>query len=242
MGDTTIEWADKVWNPVTGCTKVSQGCKNCYAERIAGRFWGERKFTDVICHEDRLEIPLHWRKPAKIFVNSMSDLFHPAVPPAFISKVFSIMDEKRKMYDGSIFIILTKRPYNMQQFIGHWYGGEHQNEHFRLSNVWLGVSVEDQKTAQERIPFLYGLPAVRFVSVEPMLERIDLGLSTAYIDWVVCGGESGPKARPQPPYIDFRHLKDQCVKAGIPFFLKQMYGKKMPELDGQIWNQYPVTK
>jgi protein gp37 len=256
MAKTRIEWADKVWNPVTGCTKVSEGCRNCYAEVIANRFWGERKFTDVQCHPDRLGIPSHWRKPSKIFVNSMSDLFHEDVPDDFIREVFSAMylPENRK----HTFIVLTKRPERMRNMIH--YAPDLGN------HIWLGVSVENQAAADERIPLLLQTPAaVRFVSVEPMLERVDLSkvwvdylsgwtadtamdkngdpesyqVQTEKLDWVICGGESGVHARPHPPLIDVHFLKEQCVSAGVPFFLKQMWGKKTPELDGQIWDQYP---
>ena len=132
---TKIEWADETWNPVTGCTKVSAGCKNCYAERIAKRFWGERKFTDIRCHPERLEIPLHWKKPRRIFVCSMSDLFHIDIPIAFPSQIFSVI----KRCPQHTFQILTKRPklaVFMDQTVGIW----------ELPNMWLGVTVENQKT------------------------------------------------------------------------------------------------
>jgi len=269
MATTSIEWTDKVWNPVTGCTKVSQGCKHCYAETIANRFWGERKFTDVRCHPERLEDPLKWRKPSRVFVNSMSDLFHPDVPLVFVAEVFQVM----KMASLHTFQILTKRPDRMLEFCKNW---------TILPNVWLGVSVEDQRRANERIPLLLQTPAaVRFVSCEPLLEHVDIyqwlggqrdiqpphpyngGLS-----WVICGGESGPHARPMHP--DWaRSLRDQCVTVGVPFFFKQhgewtteypqglsmahrkqtylngqsyfRVGKKIAGrlLDGREWNEYP---
>ena len=166
MGKTSIEWADAVWNPVTGCTKVSAGCKNCYAERIANRFWGQREFSDVRCHGDRLNDPCLMRKPQKIFVNSMSDLFHKDVPTSFIDDVFrAIKDPACRQHT---FIILTKRPERMCNYFE-----DNGLEAFR--NVWLGVSVENQRAADERIPFLLETPAtVRFVSVEPMLEQINI--------------------------------------------------------------------
>ncbi|HZU87410.1 MAG TPA: phage Gp37/Gp68 family protein [Anaerolineaceae bacterium] len=247
MGNTQIEWADKVWNPVTGCTPVSAGCAHCYAERIAKRFWKDRPFSKVMCHEDRLDDPLRWKKPARVFVNSMSDLFHPDVPALFTHRVFQTMLKCPQ----HTFMILTKRPGEMIQYVPV----------FPLGNVWLGVSVEDQKTADERIPLLLQTPAaVRFVSCEPMLgpvnltnlyghiqigEHVDLcvnalagkyapawagrktrtdkSLAELYagkLDWVICGGESGPGARPMhPDWV--MGLRDQCTSADVPFFFKQ---------------------
>jgi len=244
MSKSKIEWTDRVWNPVTGCTKVSQGCKNCYAETIANRFWGERKFTDIICHEDRLNYPLHLKKPQKIFVNSMSDLFHEKVPFEFILKVFSIMHKAKQ----HTFQILTKRPERILEL-----KGKMPEPYFNLElftqNIWLGISCEDQKTADERIPILLQIPAaVRWLSVEPMLGKIDLSKHLFYdgsngeyycewcggfigndhdcynsgagIDWVVVGGESGPHARPMhPDWV--RSIRDQCQAAGVPFYFKQ---------------------
>ena len=226
MSNTKIEWATKVWNPVTGCSKVSAGCKSCYAETYAKRFWGKRKFTDVQCHEDKLDQPFHWKKPQRIFVNSMSDLFHESIPFTFIDSVFEIMGFAKQ----HIFIILTKRPKRMKEF----YNWTHIFNHFgMMDNVWLGASVEDQKTADERIPLLLQTPAaVRFISAEPLLERIEFfGLQPFIndpkfnkLDWVICGGESGKNARPVHP--DWaRSLRDQCKEANVPFFFKQwVYG------------------
>ena len=252
MANTKIEWTDKVWNIVTGCEKVSAGCKNCYAETYAKRFWGERKFTDVQCHEDKLELPLHWKKPQKIFVNSMSDLFHPDVPFEFIDSVFRIMVNSRQ----HIFQILTKRPERMLEFCRCKYfptsddDKEYRDKYF--SHIWLGVSCEDQKTANKRIPLLLQAPsAVRFVSLEPLLGEIDLSKwnhknacgcldrfdvancphcnNTGVVkelDWVIVGGESGKNARPMHP--DWaRSLRNQCKIAGVPFFFKQ-WGEYLP--------------
>ena len=264
MTKSKIEWADRVWNPVTGCTKVSEGCRHCYAESIARRFWGGRKFTDVQCHEDRLDAPLHWRKPARVFVNSMSDLFHEQVDFEFIDRVFAVM-----VNCEHTFMILTKRPARMKAYFdnggGYWFG----NLRAAPSNVWFGVSIEDQRTADERIPLLLQTPAaVRFVSYEPALGPVDLttcrydgvididalkgearGIYNTYpfpssdmkawpLDWVIMGGESGPGARPMHP--DWaRSMRDQCQVAGVPFFLKQLGGVKMPVLDGKVWAEYP---
>lgn len=232
MGATTIQWTDATWNPVTGCTKVSQGCKHCYAERIFARPYPGRAFTDVRTHEDRLDQPLGWRKPRRVFVNSMSDLFHEDVPDEFIDKVWEIMANA----PDHTFQILTKRPARMLA----WTGGVDAGKWpmwllpWPLPNVWLGVSVEDQATADERIPFLLKTPAaVRFVSYEPALGPVDFdcypvsGCPTNWLDsepgldWVIVGGESGPKARP----FDVQWARDtiaQCRAAGVPCFVKQL--------------------
>lgn len=251
----SIEWTDVTWNPTSGCSKVSSGCKNCYAERLWPRVYGkDRPFTDVQLHPDRLAAPLRWRKPRMIFVDSMSDLFHEDVSIKFIDQAFAVMTLCQK----HIFQILTKRDERMSQYINDpdtpfridvWRriiadgkcddvrvpGGVIQLSEYcqkwPLSNVWLGVSVEDQKSADKRIPFLLQTPAaVRFVSLEPLLENIDCkldenGRHPDYdfgIDWVIAGGESGPKARPSHPDW-FRSIRDQCqdAGAGIPFFFKQ---------------------
>lgn len=291
MAKTSIEWATDVWNPTTGCAKVSQGCAHCYAETIAKRFWGERKFTDVQCHPDRLEQPLHWRKPRRVFVNSMSDLFHKDVPLDFILRVWMVM---ARACDYT-FMILTKRPERMLMFVNEYLPGTWglATMNMRLldkpiPNVWLGVSVEDQRTADERIPLLMKTPAaVRFVSAEPLLGPVDLeigmctecggcgitaghyfqedGMDTCNacggsgkafdkLDWVICGGESGPGARPMHP--DWaRSLRDQCQAAGVPFFFKQWgeycfpsqllsYGAETyaDEKDPSKWYQWRVGK
>lgn len=235
---TKIEWTDVTWNPVSGCSKVSSGCKNCYAERIANRFWKNRKFTDVQIHKDRLLQPYHWKEPRKIFVNSMSDLFHEKVTDSFIEQVFgTIVDNPRH-----IFQVLTKRPERMKKFIDGF--GIQENGYiltlddndsnklkkFRwpLKNLWLGVSVEDQKTADERIPLLARtLAEIRFVSYEPALEFVDfwkgeqeLASWIQNIDWLIMGGESGLNARPMNPDWVKKTLKT-CQYAGVPFFFKQ---------------------
>lgn len=257
MSKSKIEWTDRVWNPVTGCTKVSEGCRNCYAERVAGRFWKDRPFTEVRCHPERLKDPLRWRKPCRVFVNSMSDLFHEKISDDFIFAVWSVMARSRQ----HIFQVLTKRPRRMMEFLKNCEGiGQTWREgHGAVCpNVWLGVSVEDQKTADERIPLLLQTPAaVRFVSAEPLLGPVNLRKSIpcpdcngdgtlgknsirkyyscekcggnedgagsgidARIDWLICGGESGPGARPMHP--DWaRSLRDQCQEAGVPYFFKQ---------------------
>lgn len=253
MSDKTgIEWTEATWNPVTGCTKVSQGCKHCYAEREWARlsanpkataYFG-RAFGDVKCHPERLDQPLRWKRPRRIFVNSMSDLFHEDVPCGFIDRVFAIMAQSPQ----HTFQVLTKRPERMLEYMTHpvrlnmWADANIPLissvwGDFPLPNVWLGVSVEDQDTADERIPLLLQTPAaVRWVSAEPLLGPVDLefgeidialekdGFGNSAIlggiDWVVVGGESGPKARPMHP--DWaRSLRDQCAASGVPFLFKQ---------------------
>lgn len=244
MGKTKIEWTDKVWNPVTGCTKVSAGCKNCYAERIFQRPYPGRAFTDVRTHPERLDQPLHWRKPCRIFVNSMSDLFHEAIAPIFLGKIFGLMAEAH----WHTFQILTKRPKWMEEWsreVMHYPEGDRHRrpEYGWPPNVWLGVSVEDQKTADERIPLLLQTPAaVRWVSYEPALGPVDFtcwlhnsDVCERNLGWIVAGGESGPQARPSHPDW-FRSARDQCQVAGVPFFMKQITerGKKIP------FEQFPV--
>ena len=243
--NTKIEWTDATWSPVTGCTKVSAGCRSCYAETIAHRFWGERKFTEVRCHPERLEIPLHWRKPRRVFVNSISDLFHEEVPDGFIDRVFTMMS----LCPQHSFQCLTKRPQRMYHYLSNFdwecvespevltvsedrVEASYVTEPLPMPNVHLGVSIEDQATAEERIPLLLQTPAaVRFLSCEPMLGLIDLTLFPALykIDWVICGAESGPHARPMD--LEWaRSLRDQCRVAGVPFFMKQICekGRKIP--------------
>lgn len=289
MGDKSkIEWTDASWNPTTGCSRVSEGCRNCYAINTANRLSnieltreayegtvrtlsdGSHDWTGTLnVLEDRLDIPLKWKRPRRVFVNSMSDLFHEKVPFDFIDKVFSVMALSQR----HVFQVLTKRPERMRQYLldgfregcatihvepqtlNNAFGnGEpnifgHEMFPWPLPNVWLGVSCENQKTADERIPLLLETPAaVRWISAEPLLGPISLtpGLvnylrgsrpehdpscdgscvncpievQTNKLDWVVVGGESGHGARPMHP--DWaRSLRDQCADAGVPFFFKQ---------------------
>jgi protein gp37 len=272
MTKTKIEWATDVWNPTVGCTKVSSGCKNCYAERIFNRFhrWPVyppyEKFSQVKCYPERLDQPLHWRRSRRVFVDSMSDLFHTDVPIEFIEKIFAIC----RIAEEHTFIILTKRPERMFELlnsfsfwvlVSSWVAVYAENGPKVSSipdNIWLGVSVEDQKTADERIPLLLQTPAaLRFVSVEPMLGKIDIWqylgsernpigerFNNKGLDWVICGCESGSGARPMKMSWA-ADLKHQCVFGGVPFFFKQamIKGKlvKMPELDGKIWDELPKS-
>ena len=245
-----IAWTDASWNPVTGCTKVSAGCKHCYAEREwtrlaanpkSGVYHG-RQFTDVACHPERLDQPLRWTKPRRIFVNAMADIFHESVPDAFIDRVFAVM----ALAPQHTFQVLTKRAERMREWFAPGYdnrehavgqamreiaasrGGDDAGlPEWPLANVWLGVSAEDQETADARIPVLLETPAAtRWVSLEPLLGPVDLekGLGpnpTAKIAWVVCGGESGPGARVFR--VEWaREILRQCRAADVPFFMKQM--------------------
>lgn len=259
MSDSTkIEWSDATWNPVTGCTKVSPGCEHCYAETMYERFNGKGSFATVTTHPERLEKPLSWRKPRKVFVNSMSDLFHDDVPDEFIAKVFAIMADCPR----HTFQILTKRHARMRSLLTRFLTdrlvnavswdmgrGTVEDSRWPLPNVWLGVSVEDQKWANIRIPALLDTPAaVRWISAEPLLRPVDLHaywlhgepawgpeypepssptgmpvqdlIRKPRLDWVVVGGESGPGARPMDP--DWaREIRDRCVEADVPFLFKQ---------------------
>ena len=225
---TKIEWTDEVWNPVTGCTPVSDGCKNCYAERIMKRFQPERDFTDVKMHYDRLDQPLHWKKPRRIFVCSMGDLFHPDVIERFISRVFKTIRECPQ----HTFQILTKRPARLKSF-GF------------PKNVLVGVSIEDTIRCVDRAPLLVESGARKiFVSFEPLLSPINT-LFVPNVDWIIVGCESGPGARPME--LDWvRTLRNFSVENKIPFFFKQakIDGKivKMPYLDGRKWDQYPTVE
>lgn len=259
---TQIEWTDETWNPVTGCSKVSQGCKNCYAlrdwPRLASNpkatvYFG-RAFTDVAVHPERLDTPLRWTKPRKIFVNSMSDLFHEAVPDDFIDQVFAVIALSSPRHT---FQILTKRPERMRTYMqglgksakrleraARTLGRTTEYEGnslvtWPLPNVWLGVSVEDQAAADERVKMLLDTPAaVRWVSAEPLLGPVDLSFALKMrrengqwregrgLDWVVVGGESGPNARAMHPQWA-RALRDQCAEAGVAFLMKQ-WGEWVP--------------
>jgi protein gp37 len=237
MGDkSAIEWTDATWNPVTGCTKISAGCDNCYAARFAERWRGtpghpfEAGF-DLTLRPDRLEQPLRWKMPRRIFVNSMSDLFHKDVPDSFIDQVFDVMERA----DWHNFQVLTKRVSRMRDYLmGR---GRKLPRH-----VWLGVSVEDAKV-KRRIDVLRGIPAqVCFLSIEPLIGPLR-ALNLFGIHWIIVGGESGPGARPMhPDWV--REIRDQCIAQNVPFFFKQWGGIRPKsngrELDGREWNEMPV--
>ncbi len=237
---TKIEWTDESWNPVTGCVKISPGCKHCYAERFAERFRGTpghpfaTGFTPTL-RPERLGQPHRWRTRRMVFVNSMSDLFGEFVPDDFIEKVFEVM----RATPQHTYQVLTKRAARMKAWVNRrpWVGG--------CSNIWLGVSVEDQKYGMPRIDLLRATrAAVRFLSIEPLLEALP-GLDLAGIHWVIVGGESGTRARPMQ--ADWaRAIRDQCVQAGTKFFFKQWSGRNVKaagrELDGVTWDEMPGAR
>ena len=228
MADNSlIEWTDATWNPVTGCTKITRGCDNCYAQRIAERFRGvaghpfEQGF-DLTLRPARLRQPLTWKRPRMIFVNSMSDLFHKQVPAEFIDQVFETMEQA----NWHVFQVLTKRSSLMRSYLGRRYGGRTAPRH-----IWCGVSVEDE-LATARIRHLQKAQAdVRFLSIEPLLGPIE-NLRLEGISWVIVGGESGPKARPiELPWVIA--IRDQCQREGVPFFFKQ-WGGRTPKAGGRL--------
>ena len=233
--DTKIEWTEMTWNPVTGCTKVSAGCKHCYAERMAKRLhaMGVERYRNgfaVTLHPDLLAAPLKWRQPRLIFVNSMSDLFHEAIPLEFIQRVFETMANCPQ----HTFQILTKRSNRLREIA---------NSLTWKPNIWIGVSVEDNRVI-DRIPDLRSVPAaVRFLSCEPLIGPLD-GLPLDGVHWVIVGGESGPKARPmRREWVD--GILEQCRTARIPFFFKQWGGTRKDltgrKLDGRTYDEMPVT-
>lgn len=240
MAETTaIEWTNATWNPVTGCTKISAGCDNCYAERFSERFRGvvDHPFEmgfDLTLRPARLEQPLRWRQPRMIFVNSMSDLFHKLVPFDFVDRVFDTMEAA----DWHTFQVLTKRSSRMRDYIIRRYGNKGSPEH-----IWLGVSVEDG-TKLSRIRHLAQAPIpVRFLSVEPLIGPIG-EIPLTGMGWVIVGGESGPRARPMEEQW-VRDIRDQCTAARVPFFFKQWGGFRPKsggrKLDGKEWSQFPPS-
>ncbi len=238
---SSIEWTDSTWNPSRGCSKISAGCKNCYAETLAERFRGvkghpyEQGF-DIRIVQEKLYEPIKWQSPKKIFVNSMSDLFHKDIDDEYIYKVFSVM----KIADWHIFQVLTKRPERMQKLLK----GK-LKEFSKLPHIWLGVSVEDKKSGLDRIEILRNTNAqLRFLSIEPLLE--DLGkINLKNIDWVIVGGESGGNSRKMEESWVLSIL-EQCKKNNVPFFFKQWGGtqKKIAgrELKGKTYNKFPYIE
>jgi protein gp37 len=234
-----IEWTDATWNPVRGCTKISPGCKHCYAERFAERFRGvkghpfENDF-DLRLVPNKLADPLRWSKPRMIFVNSMSDLFHESVPVRYIEKVTATM----RIADWHTYQVLTKRSERLQELLC---GPLHPAA--KESHIWWGVSVEDRKYGLPRIADLQATPAsVRFLSVEPLLE--DLGeLPLVGISWVIVGGESGPGARPMKEKWVLS-IREQCEAANVPFFFKQWGGVRKKAagrtIHGQTYDGFPA--
>lgn len=234
MATSKIEWTESSWNPLTGCTKTSPGCKHCYAERMAKRLqaMGQEKYHNgfsLTIHENSLNEPLLWKKPQTIFVNSMSDLFHEEVPWEFIENIFKVMQEA----NWHTFQILTKRAERLLECsdLVYW-----------SNNVWMGVTVENSDF-QYRIDFLRKTNAhVKFLSLEPLLGPIE-ELNLEGIDWVIVGGESGPGARPiKEEWVT--EIRDQCVSANVPFFFKQWGGvnkkKKGRLLENRTWDEIPI--
>ena len=238
---TKIEWCDETWNPITGCTPISEGCQNCYAKRMANRLRGRFGYPEdepfkITFHPDRLDQPYTWKKPRKIFVGSMGDLFHDDVSQQILRTILVLTLNLPR----HTFLILTKRPKRMAYEIPELW--DYRNAEGTISkNLWLGITAENQKCADERIPVLLQIPAaVRFVSVEPMLGPIELdhkykkrwndkvpGWEMSWmlqdVDWVIAGPETGPGARPcKPEWIE--NLYEQCQHAGVPFFDKRKTG------------------
>ncbi len=237
MADNSrIEWTESTWNPVTGCSKVSPGCAHCYAETFAERWRGtsghpyEQGF-DLRLWPSRLELPLRWKRPRVIFVNSMSDLFHEDIPDDYVADVFDVM----RRADWHVFQILTKRQDRLRNLASElpW-----------PRNVWMGVSIENRRFV-DRANVLREVPAaVRFISGEPLLGPLT-GLDLAGIDWLIAGGESGSRHRPVcGEWI--RELRDRCIDAGTAFFFKQWGGFRPKsggrELDGRTWDEMPTLK
>lgn len=243
MAASSIEWTEMTWNPTTGCDRTSPGCDNCYALTLAKRLkaMGQAKYQNdgdprtsgpgfrLTLHDDVLNVPHTWTGQRRVFVNSMSDLFHPDVPLEFIRRVFTVMvDTPQHEYQ-----VLTKRAKRLAELAPalDW-----------PTNVWMGVSVETRPYAF-RVKHLQQVPAaVRFISAEPLLGPVDLDLDG--IGWVIVGGESGRNARPvHPDWV--RSLRDQCVDAEVPFFFKQWGGRSPKaggrELDGRTWSEYPTS-
>ena len=246
MADTKIDWTDKVWNPVTGCAKIGSGCLNCYAERMTRRFWKAwgceppPNHFKVQLHPERLEQPLHWKKPRRIFVNSMSDLFHDDVPFGFVNKMWGVVVRCPQ----HAFQILTKRPARMRAFFDQLPGRDVYEKRTWCKNVHLLVSASTQKEVDEAVPILLEIPAaVRGLSLEPLLGPILFRCRqrAKRLDWVIVGGESGPGARPMHPYW-VRGIRDQCVEAGIPFFFKG-WGKwcHVDQMPRDTWDQVDIA-
>ena len=231
---SAIEWTESTWNPVTGCTKISSGCKNCYAERMAKRLkaMGQPNYAngfDVTTHDHALELPLRWKRPQTIFVNSMSDLFHKKVPTDFILRIFDVMNKA----DWHRYQVLTKRPGRLLQLDAQLTWAPH---------IWMGVTVENADHIARIDDLRRSGEHTKFLSLEPLLGPMP-ELNLDGIDWAIVGGESGPGARPMHPNW-VRQIREQCVESGVPFFFKQWGGvnkkKAGRTLDGRTWAEMPV--
>lgn len=237
---STIEWTDATWNPVTGCMKITRGCENCYAARFSERFRGVpgqpySTGLDLTLRPERLNQPTQWSRPRMIFVNSMSDLFHEKVPRSFVDQVFQTMETA----DRHVFQVLTKRSSLMRDYLRKRYCGQRGPNH-----IWCGVSVEDRE-ATSRITHLRECAAgVRFLSIEPLIGAVG-PIDLTGVDWVIAGGESGPRAR--PIHLEWvREVRDQCIDQGVAFFFKQWGGPRPKsggrELDGREWSEFPLAR
>ncbi len=248
MAETSIEWTDVTWNPVAGCTIVTAGCTNCYAMRMAARLeaMGVEKYKGltrksgdryiwtgkIFCDEKILDAPLRWKKPRRVFVNSMSDLFHPDVPEAFIRRVWKMMG----LTPQHTFQVLTKRPERMRALLA-------TDQFAVLPNVWVGTSIEDAAVLDRIDELRQTRAAVRFISFEPLIGSV-AGADLRDIHWAIVGGESGPRARPMPE-IWVEEIEDLCREAGTAFFFKQWGGRNKKAAGrtfrGQIFNEMPVA-
>ena len=240
MSDTSaIEWTDATWNPVTGCTKVSQGCKHCYAERLSARLQAMGSFNyrngfKLTLQPHMIDLPRRWRGPRRIFVNSMSDLFHKEVPDDYIDRVFAVMEE----VDWHVYQVLTKRPERMAQYTRRRYAKRRPP-----TQIWLGTSVEDERVIERVSHLRNARAATRFLSCEPLIGPLPR-LALTGIDWVIVGGESGRDHRA----VDIewvRQIRDRCRGRGVAFFFKQ-WGGPTPKsggrvLDGRTWDQMPLA-
>jgi protein gp37 len=237
---SSIEWTDATWNPVTGCTKISAGCDNCYAARFSERFRGvpDHPFEmgfDLTLKPERLQQPFGWKRPRMIFVNSMSDLFHKRIPRTYVESVFDTMEDA----DWHTYQVLTKRSSLLQKFINDRY-----KNRLAPSHMWFGVSVENERATSRITHLQKARAAIRFLSIEPLIAPIGK-LSLAGIHWVIVGGESGPRAR----FMDRAwvvDIRNQCLKARVPFFFKQ-WGGRSPKaggrlLEGKEWNEFPCQR
>lgn len=232
---SSIEWTEATWNPVTGCTKISPGCKHCYAERMAMRLkaMGQPNYVNgfkLTLHEKALQLPLRWKKPQTIFVNSMSDLFHEDVPGDFIIRVFDVM----RRANWHRFQVLTKRSDRLLEFSPHLQWEPH---------IWMGVSVENQDYVYRIDDLRQTGAGIKFLSLEPLLGSLT-NLDLQRIDWVIAGGESGPGSRPiQESWVV--DIRNQCLNAEIPFFFKQWGGVNKKRagrlLEGRTWDQVPLA-
>ena len=236
---TAIEWTDTTWNPVTGCTKISPGCDNCYAERFSNRFAGvsghpfEQGFS-LTLRPERIDQPRSWKKPRMVFVNSMSDLFHKDIPKEFVDRVFDTMED----CEQHTFQVLTKRSSIMRSYVNDRFG-----EKGCPSHIWLGVSVETNQQVSRANHLKSTNAAVRFLSAEPLIGSLDT-LDVAGIQWVIVGGESGPKARPMKEEWAVEILK-KCLREDVAFFFKQWGGFRPKTggrmLQGKEWDQFPIV-